>query len=130
MSTGPTENLNLKVKNTKRTARGYRNYTHYRLRLVLSHGRIREDQPLDTGQDMFPSQLCCVEPDNEFSDALSHAFQDRDTLTPTIRGHHRVAGAGGTRTGGGSVRQVFGVVAVEPVQCLGGVARRGQPLVA
>ena len=43
VSNGPTENLNLKIKNTKRTARGYRNFTHYRLRLLLNHGRIDED---------------------------------------------------------------------------------------
>ena len=45
VSNGPTENLNLKIKNTKRIARGYRNFTHYRLRLLLNHGRIREDHP-------------------------------------------------------------------------------------
>lgn len=43
VSNGPTENLNLKIKNTKRIARGYRNLGHYRLRLLLNHGRIRED---------------------------------------------------------------------------------------
>ncbi|HZD16020.1 MAG TPA: transposase, partial [Pseudonocardiaceae bacterium] len=43
VSNGPTENLNLKIKNTKRVARGYRNFNHYRLRLLLNHGRIRED---------------------------------------------------------------------------------------
>lgn len=44
VSNGPTENLNLKIKNTKRVARGYRNFHHYRLRLLLNHGRVREDQ--------------------------------------------------------------------------------------
>lgn len=43
VSNGPTENLNLKIKNTKRAARGYRNFAHYRLRLLLNHGRIHED---------------------------------------------------------------------------------------
>jgi transposase len=43
VSNGPTENLNLKIKNTKRVARGYRNFDHYRLRLLLNHGRIQED---------------------------------------------------------------------------------------
>jgi hypothetical protein len=43
VSNGPTENLNLKIKNTKRIARGYRNFTHYRLRLLLNHGRTHED---------------------------------------------------------------------------------------
>jgi transposase len=43
VSSGPTENLNLKIKNTKRVARGYRNFDHYRLRLLLNHGRIHED---------------------------------------------------------------------------------------
>jgi len=45
VSNGPTENLNLKIKNTKRIARGYRKFAHYRLRLLLNHGRIREDHP-------------------------------------------------------------------------------------
>jgi transposase len=44
VSNGPTENLNLKIKNTKRIARGYRKFAHYRLRLLLNHGRIREDR--------------------------------------------------------------------------------------
>ena len=43
VSNGPTENLNLKIKNTKRIARGYRNFIHYRLRLLLNHGRNHED---------------------------------------------------------------------------------------
>ena len=43
VSNGLTENLNLKIKNTKRIARGYRNFDDYRLRLLLSHGRIRDD---------------------------------------------------------------------------------------
>ena len=43
VSNGPTENLNLKIKNTKRVARGYRKFAHYRLRLLLNHGRIHED---------------------------------------------------------------------------------------
>ncbi|MFR9804119.1 ISL3 family transposase [Pseudonocardia sp. RS010] len=43
VSNGPTENLNLKIKNAKRTARGYRNFDHYRLRLLLNHGRIHQD---------------------------------------------------------------------------------------
>ncbi|HEX2297203.1 MAG TPA: transposase [Pseudonocardiaceae bacterium] len=37
VSNGPTENLNLKVKNTKRITRGYHNFDHYRLRLLLNH---------------------------------------------------------------------------------------------
>ena len=45
VSNGPTENLNLKIKNTKRIARGYRNFDHYRLRLLLNHGRTRQDRP-------------------------------------------------------------------------------------
>ena len=42
VSNGPTENLNLKIRNTKRITRGYRKFAHYRLRLLLNHGRIRE----------------------------------------------------------------------------------------
>jgi transposase len=45
VTNGPTENLNLKIKNTKRRARGFRNFNNYRLRLLLNHGRIHEDQP-------------------------------------------------------------------------------------
>ncbi|WP_395729245.1 ISL3 family transposase [Nakamurella sp.] len=44
VSNGPTECLNLKVKNTKRVARGYRSFANYRLRLLLNHGLIRDDQ--------------------------------------------------------------------------------------
>ncbi len=43
VSNGPTESLNLKIKNTKRRARGFRNFANYRLRLLLNHGRIRKD---------------------------------------------------------------------------------------
>ena len=43
VSNGPTENLNLKIKNTKRIAGGYRNFDHYRLRLLLNHGRTRQN---------------------------------------------------------------------------------------
>ncbi|MCV7247990.1 ISL3 family transposase [Mycobacterium koreense] len=44
VSNGPTESLNLKIKNTKRTARGFRNFANYRLRLLLNHGRILHNQ--------------------------------------------------------------------------------------
>src|SRR4029077_17908408 len=43
VSNGPTEALNLKIKNTKRTARGFRNFGNYRLRLLLNHGRIQNN---------------------------------------------------------------------------------------
>lgn len=43
VSNGPTEALNLQIKNTKRIARGYRNFQNYRLRLLLNHGRISDD---------------------------------------------------------------------------------------
>ena len=61
VSNGPTECLNLKIKNTKRTARGYRSFDNYRLRLLLNHGLIRKDQHNDTDQ-IPPTQLDCVEP--------------------------------------------------------------------
>jgi transposase len=54
VSNGPTESLNLKIKNTKRTARGYRKFAHYRLRLLLNHGRIREDH--------FPTRIRACRP--------------------------------------------------------------------
>ena len=56
VSAGPTENLNLKIENTKRIARGYRNFDHYRLRLLLNHGRIHEDHSptrITTGAPRF-----------------------------------------------------------------------------
>jgi transposase len=43
VSNGPTENLNLKIKNTKRAARGYRNFDNYTLRLLLNHGILWQD---------------------------------------------------------------------------------------
>lgn len=43
VSHGPTESLNLKIKNTKRKARGFRNFATYRLRVLLNDGRIRQD---------------------------------------------------------------------------------------
>ena len=44
VSNGRTETLNLKIKNTKRTARGFRNFGNYRLRLLLNPGRIQNHQ--------------------------------------------------------------------------------------
>ena len=60
VSNGPTECLNLKIKNTKRTARGYRSFANYRLRLLLNHGLIREDQQT-TRIRSRPTQQDCVE---------------------------------------------------------------------
>ena len=40
---GPTENLSLKIKSTKRIARGHRNFEHYRLRPLLNHDCIHKD---------------------------------------------------------------------------------------
>jgi transposase len=42
-SNWPTESLNPKIKNAKRTARGFRNFGNYRLRLLLNHGRIQNN---------------------------------------------------------------------------------------
>ena len=42
-------------------ARGYRNFDHYRLRLLLNHGRVRDDHLTDADQNP-PSQVHCVEP--------------------------------------------------------------------
>ena len=55
VSNGPTENLNLKIKNTKRTARGYRSFRNYRLRLLLNHGLIRQDQQTTRVRTRRPS---------------------------------------------------------------------------
>jgi transposase len=55
VSNGPTENLNLKVKNTKRVARGYRNFGNYRLRLLLNHGGIMDNQPTTRIRTRRPS---------------------------------------------------------------------------
>ncbi len=45
-SNGPTEAINLAVKNTKRTGRGFRSFTNYRLRLLLSAGVKWHAQPV------------------------------------------------------------------------------------
>ncbi|WP_199708626.1 transposase [Antrihabitans stalagmiti] len=55
VSNGPTEALNLQVKNTKRVARGYRNFQNYRLRLLLNHGRIRNDHLTSRIRTRHPS---------------------------------------------------------------------------
>lgn len=55
VSNGPTESLNLKIKNTKRTIRGFRNFTNYRLRLLLNHGRIRKDHLTSPIRTRHPS---------------------------------------------------------------------------
>jgi transposase len=57
VSNGPTENLNLKIKNTKRIARGYRNFDHYRLRLLLNHGRIHDDHSPTRSEPALPGSL-------------------------------------------------------------------------
>lgn len=62
VSNGPTENLNLKIKHTKRTARGYRHFANYRLRLSLNHGRIREDHS-PTRIRICRPRFAAVEPD-------------------------------------------------------------------
>lgn len=55
VSNGPTECLNLKIKNTKRTARGYRSFENYRLRLLLNHGLIRQDRQTTRIRSRRPS---------------------------------------------------------------------------
>lgn len=45
-SNGPTEAVNLGVKNIKRTGRGFRNFTNYRLRLLLALGVAWHPQPV------------------------------------------------------------------------------------
>ena len=57
VSNGPTESLNLKIKNTKRAARGYRNFGNYRLRLLLNHGLIRDDQATTRIRTRRPSSV-------------------------------------------------------------------------
>jgi hypothetical protein len=57
VSNGPTENLNLKIKNTKRVARGYRNFAYYRLRLLLNRGRIQEDHSPTRIRPAVPGSL-------------------------------------------------------------------------
>src|SRR6185312_8717273 len=55
VSNGPTEALNLKIKNTKRTARGFRNFGNYRLRLLLNHGRIQNNHQTSRIRTRRPS---------------------------------------------------------------------------
>ena len=47
--------LNLKIKNTKRTARGFRNFGNYRLRLLLNHGRIQNNHQTSRIRTRRPS---------------------------------------------------------------------------
>ena len=55
VSNGPTESLNLKIKNTKRTARGFRNFGNYRFRLLLNHGRIQNNHQTSRIRTRRPS---------------------------------------------------------------------------
>src|SRR4051794_7872958 len=55
VSNGPTDKLNLKIKNTRRIARGYRSFTNYRLRLLLNDGIIRQDQQTTRVRSHRPS---------------------------------------------------------------------------
>lgn len=57
VSNGPTECLNLKIKNTKRAARGYRSFANYRLRLLLNHGIIRKDHQTTRVRSHPPSKI-------------------------------------------------------------------------
>jgi transposase len=43
VSNGPTESLNPKTKNSKHTARRFRNFGNYRLHLLLNPGRIQNN---------------------------------------------------------------------------------------
>jgi transposase len=44
-SNGPTEAVNLLIKKVQRTGHGFRNFTNYRLRLLLHCGVTWQDQP-------------------------------------------------------------------------------------
>jgi transposase len=55
VSNGSTESLDLKIKNTKRKARGFRNFGNYRLGLLLNHGRIRNDRSTSRIRTRQPS---------------------------------------------------------------------------
>jgi len=44
-SNGPTEAVNLTIKQIKRTGRGFTNFDNYRLRLLLRCGVDWQDQP-------------------------------------------------------------------------------------
>lgn len=54
-SNGPTEAINLAVKNTKRTGRGFRSFPNYRLRLLLSAGVKWHAQPVTRIRGRRPS---------------------------------------------------------------------------
>ena len=45
-SNGPVEAANLTIKQVKRSGRGFRNFTNYRLRILLAAGLTREAQPV------------------------------------------------------------------------------------
>jgi transposase len=60
-SNGPTEALNLLIKKVKRVGHGFRNFTNYRLRLLL-HCGIRWHTHQDGTTARTPSTLGGVEP--------------------------------------------------------------------
>ncbi len=61
VSNGPTENVNLKIKNTKRIARDYRSFDNYRLRLLRGPRTHPGRSSTDTDANP-PTQLDYVDP--------------------------------------------------------------------
>ncbi len=64
-------NQDLKIKNTSESGRGYRNFAHYKLRLLLNGHRIREDHALTRSRTALPGSR--IEPrfDSANSNCLS-----------------------------------------------------------
>lgn len=61
VSNGPTGSLNLKIKNTMRKARGFRNFANCRPRLLLKHGRNHQaclTIRIRTRRPSFVAQSC------------------------------------------------------------------------
>lgn len=70
-STGPTEAMNLLIEKIRRVGHGYRNFTNYRLRLLLHCGTGCADCPHHADQST-PSQVRGVEP--PIPQVLGHTF--------------------------------------------------------
>ena len=74
-SNGPTEGLNLLVKEVKRCGRGFENFEHYRLRVLLRAGRPRWPQRPSPPILRTPRPHARVEPDCLFDDQTEYAVQ-------------------------------------------------------
>ena len=82
VSNGPTENLNLKIKNTKRIARGYRNFAPLPA-AVIAQPRPHPRRSLTDANQNPRSQVRCVSP---FAEASGSSVPDGLAAHTATRG--------------------------------------------